>query len=480
MRLQFPPLQDYINGSFCAPALTLPAMLHDPNTGEAYANQVATAPDALELALQSAYQAHQSGMWRNTPPLERADWLERVAEHLQGKTEAIAQTESASTGIVIELSRMLVAIVHLAFRTAAQQLREGRLVQSLPGKFGNVEILRKPLGVAVCIVPWNAPAPLAAHKIANALAVGCPTLLKPSEWAPYSCQFLAQAIHAVGLPAGVYQQVHGGAAVGATLVGDSRVRAVSFTGGLQGGRAVATACAHEFKPMQLELGGNNALVVLESANLEWAAQGVVRGLTTLNGQWCRALGRLLVHEKVYPELLERALDALSQVRVGHSLDSTSQMGPLIHAAHRNGVARSAEHLQGLGGRILQSTPLPSGDGYWFAPTLVSDVSPDATLHETFGPLAVIHTFHTDEEALRLANQPPFGLGGYVFGEENHALRIARQMDTGGVKVNGVQLIGLHPLAPRPAWHLSGYGVEGTIETFDFFTGQTVVGIAHRE
>jgi phenylacetaldehyde dehydrogenase len=472
---------DYIAGAWSATTVELPRWNRNPNNDQPIQPQKATTDADLERALQTAWELHQSRQWANTPIAERIAYLHQMADWLEQRVPEIAAIEAFSTGITLNTSTLVNFITHITFRAAAQMLESGGTHTTLPGEFGPVDVLRKPLGPAACIAPWNAPAPLAAHKVANAIAAGCPAILKPSEYAPYSAIFLAQAAAAVGLPAGVLQLVHGGGDVGAKLVSDGRIRCVSFTGGLTGGRAVAQACAHDFKPMQLEMGGNNALIVLEDAHLEQTAAGIVAGLTTLNGQWCRALGRLLVHESVQNELLEITMDRLAQVKIGDSMSPESQMGPLIHGRHKQLMETAVAHYQQLGGQIHQSTPLPNLPGQFFPPTLITGVAPEATLEETFGPVATVHPFRSDAEAIQLANQVPYGLGGYVFSQdEEHARRIGRQLETGDVKINGVGLIGLHPMAPRPAWKLSGFGQEGTAETFYFFTGTSVVGIAHRE
>ncbi len=472
-------LFDYIAGERLAPALELTESVCNPHTGQTIAPQRATRPENLEHALQTAHQLHQSGQWAHTPPEERAEVLERAAHHLMSLVPLIAGVESYHTGIVFSTTRFINAIVWLAFKAAAGVLRSGQTLANMPGPHGEVEIWRKPLGVAVAIVPWNSPAALAAHKVANALAAGCPVILKPSEWAPYSCLFLAEGLEAAGLPAGLFQIVNGGSQVGHHLVSDGRVRAVSFTGGLQGGRAVAAACAHEFKSVQLELGGNNAMIVLPDADVEKAAEGVLAGLTTLNGQWCRALGRLIVHESLYEPLLQSVLEKFKTLTAGNPLSLESQFGPLANAPHHQRIVNAIETLRAKGGTIHQATPVPH-TGYYLPPTLVSGVSPEETLEEIFGPVAAVHPFKNEAEALFLANQPPYGLGGYVFSQdEEHALRLARQMNTGGVKINGVSLLELNVDAPRPAWGLSGFGEEGTLETFDVFCGKSIVGVAAR-
>ncbi len=472
-------LFDYIDGERIAPAIRMSDFVHNPHTGERIAPQMATAPDAIERALQAAQRIHQTGEWAGTPPERRAELLERAADHLMRLVPLIAAVESYHTGIVFRTTSFVNAIVWLAFKAAAGVLRSGYLLRTVPGPYGDVEILRKPRGVAVAIVPWNSPAALAAHKVANALAAGCPVILKPSEWAPYSCLLLVEGLEAAGLPAGLFQIVHGGGETGATLVGDRRVRAVSFTGGLQGGQAVAALCAREFRSMQLELGGNNAMVVLPDADAEKVADGIVAGLTTLNGQWCRALGRLLVHESIHDCVIEAALEKLKTLKAGDPLSLEAEFGPLANAAHYQRIVHVVNLLKARGGQALHSTSVPD-TGYYLPPTLITGIAPDEALEEMFGPVATVHTFKTDEEAIQLANQTPYGLGGYVFSQdEEHAMRIARRMNTGGVKVNGVSLLELNVDAPRPAWGLSGFGEEGTLETFDVFCGKSVVGVAGR-
>lgn len=473
-----PDVQELINGIWSTPGATLPGAIRDPNTGADLSPIYASTPAQVEAALTAAWAAHQSANWPDLPAGDRVEWLERIAARAEDHLEEIARLDALTTGAVITLTRQVAMIVKLAFHAAAGQLRSGWLDGTIPGLHGDVEVLRRPWGPAALIVPWNAPSGLAAHKIANALAAGAPAILKPSEVAPHSSYVIARIIHEAGLPAGMFNIVYGGAEGGAALVSDRRVKAVSFTGGLSGGRAVAAACAVDFKPAQLELGGNNALVVLDDADLDQVASGIAAGMITLNGQWCRAIGRVLVHESQADELLERALGKLAAVRIGHSLDEKSEMGPLVHRAHFDHVSAAIRSLESAGGHIHQSTPLPDLPGTFLAPTLITGCDPADTLEEIFGPVAAVHTFSSEAEAIELANQAPYGLGGYVFGrDEARALRVARQMQTGGVKVNGVSLMSLNPMAPRPAWGLSGIGEEGTAETFRFFCGTRVVGVA---
>ena len=319
-----------------------------------------------------------------------------MADALDVEAMRIAALESFGTGAVIGTTAMLAVVINGgAFRLAAAQLREGVLGGRCPARPGwTPRSTSSPWGPALSLVPWNAPAPMAAHKIANSLAAGCPTVLKPSEWAPYGTTVLAEAVDraltASGVPAGTFQLVQGGPQVGGQLVNDPRIRAVSFTGGLGGGRAIAAACATDFKPAQLELGGNNAIVVLDDADIDHAAQGVVDLLTQLNGQWCRALGRLVLHDSIADELLDAVLARLAVLRLGDPLDPTTQMGPIVHSAHLATLRSRIAELESLGGKAHAPTPLPDLGGSFLAPTLVTGVSPEATQHEIFGPVASVH------------------------------------------------------------------------------------------
>lgn len=478
--VELPELVDFIAGERRAPAVALEGWICDPNTGARLQQQRATSDEGVSEAAAHAAAMHASSRWADTSLEERAQALDALAGVLEGKAEHLARLDSQTTGVVVSLTRNLNKVTAMAVRLAGEQLRMGWMKEVHDGPHGDVEHVRKPLGPAGIISPWNAPTPITAHKVASALAAGCPVVIKPSEWSPHSSDVLAESAEEAGLPAGLVQVVHGAAHVGGQLVRDERIRAVSFTGGLLAGRAVAEACARQLKPAQLELGGNNALVVLEDADLDRAADGVVTGLTTLNAQWCRALGRLLVHESLHDELLKRVGERLKEVRLGHSLDDDSQMGPMVHRGHKAMIDSAVQGLSGVGGTLHRWTAVPEGDGFFVPPTLVTGVDPQHAIDEIFGPVATVHTFKTDDEALKLANAVPYGLGGYVFSaDEERAWAVGRRMETGGVKINGVTMMSLNPHAVRPAWKQSGLGHEGSRETIEFFSGDTVVGVAGR-
>ncbi|MFD1827356.1 MULTISPECIES: aldehyde dehydrogenase family protein [Mumia] len=477
-----PALVEVVAGEVAPATGTLDLVLEDPSTGESLGHAVESAPDSVERALAAADAAHTSETWSSTSPDERAALLDAVAVALEARQSELAALEAFATGVPVRQTSIVGMIVPGAFRLAAEMLRSGTLVDApVTGANGQaVEVLRLPVGPAICLVPWNAPAPMAAHKVASALAAGCPTILKPSEYAPYATTLLgttvAEVLAEAGVDGGVFQLLQGGPSVGGTVVTDPRIRAVSFTGGAVGGRAVAAACAEKLAALQLELGGNNPLVVMPDADPEAAAHAAVDLLTTLNGQWCRALGRLIVPEAMADEVVELALERLTALTAGDPLDEASDLGPIVHSVHRARLESALEALGTAGGTVHRATPVPD-TGNYLAPALVTGVPVAAAAEEIFGPIATVHTYATEDEALALANGTSYGLEGYVVGTDtDRALALARRVRAGEVKVNGSTIMSLHLMTPRPAWGLSGLGEEGTVETIRCFTNARVVGV----
>ena len=211
--------------------------------------------------------------------------MERIAVELEAEVELMAWCDAVTTGVSLALTSKMCGLVPLLFRMCAKWVRDGCMDKVEDGPCGPVEVLLRPYGPALLINPWNGPTAIGAHKIASALAAGAPCIMKPSEWAPHSCIVMARAIQQAGLPPGAFQLLLGDRHLGAVLLNDPRIQSISFTGGLVGGQACAAAAHLAFKPCQLELGGNNAFVVLPDADLDLAARGVVAAMTTVNGNW---------------------------------------------------------------------------------------------------------------------------------------------------------------------------------------------------
>ncbi|MBZ0299593.1 MAG: aldehyde dehydrogenase family protein [Anaerolineae bacterium] len=468
-------LMDYVDGQSVTPLVKLSASVSNPNMNEPLQQQRATSDAFLEQALAAAARVHHTGAWRSIPFEDRALLLEQIADDLDEHLEDLALIEALTTGTVIRQARALVRLVPLAFRQAAKQSRFASKPLALSNQ---VTVERIPWGPVALITPWSASSISVAQKVASALAAGCPVILKPSEWAPHTSGILADVIARHDLPTGTFQLVHGSSEVGMKLISDARIKAVSMTGGQGAGRAVALACAAHMKPVQLELGGLNQMIVLEDADLDAAAEGVVSALITLNGQWCRGMSRLLVHRSRYTALLMRVLERLEAVTIGDSLSPDSDMGPLIHAAHLQQVLGQRDRLMAAGGIVHEPTRMPDMPGYFMEPALITNCQPADTLDEIFGPVATVHMFKDDAEAIKLVNRAESGVICYLYAEdEARARAVAQALEVTNVAINGVSLLGLHPQAPRTSWGSSGLGESGTIETLRFFTGGRAIGIA---
>ncbi|GIF26105.1 phenylacetaldehyde dehydrogenase [Actinoplanes tereljensis] len=465
--------RDLVAGVWAACATPVGIDLENPATGEVLGPALGSSCENVEIALAAAAALDA---W-DAPVEERAAVLESVAAAVAAAAPEIVALEASATGVPIRQTTPLGMILSGSFALAAGQLRSGILRSTATREDGReVVVERLPWGPVACLVPWNAPAPMAAHKVANALAAGCPTILKPSEYAPFGTERLAvaidEALRAAGAPAALFQLVQGGAEVGRQLVADPRIRAVSFTGGLAGGRAVAAACAYDIKPVQLELGGNNPLIVLPDADEAMAARAAADLLTTLNGQWCRALGRLIVPAGRASAVTAAVLDRIAALTPGDPVDEATDYGPLIHSGHKATVLKAREEMGGT----VHSARL-EGPGNTLAPSLVVGADPADTVDEIFGPVAAVHEYETVDEAIALANGTSHGLEGYVIGtDEQAALAVARRVRAGEVKVNGSSIVSLHLFTPRPAWGFSGYSEEGTAETLLFFTNPRVTGV----
>ncbi len=481
--MQLPELKNFIAGEVSAPTVDHGSCLRNPNTREVLQPQLAATPDDAERAIETAHACYQRAEWERMGAAGRATYLDAIADELQKpeRQELISFCDSITTGAVRAVTKKMASLVPLVFRGAAKYLRAGALSKKVPGPRGEVEVFKRPWGPTFLISPWNGPTAIGSHKMASALAAGAPAIFKPSEWAPHSAIVMAEAIHKANLPVGAFQLLCGSRTIGGPIVADPRIRTVSFTGGLAGGRAVARACADQFKPTQLELGGNNPMVVFADADIEQVATAIVFGMTMLNAQWCRALGRLIVHATIKDKLLEAVLSKLASVNLTDSLDERADMGPMVHEGQYDSIRADIRKLVGKGGRALSATKLPDLAGYFIAPTLIDHCEPSDTVEEIFGPVACVHTFDSDEQALALANGTPFGLAGYVFSNDlERAFRFAREIRAGGVKINGYSLLSLNPDAPRAAWGLSGLGEEGHAQSIDFFCGARVVGVSKQD
>lgn len=373
-------------------------MLRDCNTGSELQPMMDSDDATVDRAIEAAHRCHVRGDWRRLSVAERCEHLSRVSEFVASVEEEMAVADAINTGVVHDLTSVINGTLKGAFEEVAKSTEEAEMEVHFDGVYGDIEVARKPWGPTVILSPWNVPGGSVVPKVAAALAAGAPVILKPSEWAPNSLDILSRAIARCGLPRGVFQMVHGGARVGARLVDDPRIRCVNFTGSTESGRKVAVACAAQFKRCSCELGGNNAMVVLDDVGepelVKAVAERIVQALTVLNGQWCAGLGRLLVARRVLPYLLDAVLARLAKVKIGSSMESGIEMGPLAFPAHLAHLKSIIDRYVGLGGVVHSSTRLPEGlGGNFMAPTLITGIDVEAAVDELFGPGAWCDPLH---------------------------------------------------------------------------------------
>ena len=464
---------ELVTGGLGEPAHELPGRLEDPDDGSPLGPHRATDEAQLERALGAAHAAWAAGGWSDEPVEARAGALERLAEELDRRAETIALLDAVDSGVPLAITSAIAGSLGDTLRDVAARARTTEASRPLAAGDRRVEVLRLPWGPAVLLTPFNAPAATAVKKLANALAAGCPAILKPSEHAPSSAGQIAEAAVAAGLPPGALQVVHGGADVAARLVGDPRVRMVSLTGGQGAGRAVAALAAPRMAALQLELGGTNPAVVTPDADPEAAARALAGGMTKLNGQWCEAPRRVLADHRIHDDLVDALRAQLEGVRVGPARAADTEMGPLAHSAHHAAVRRQ---LAVLGGEQLATAPLPGGGGFFESPTLVVGLAPDAVREEIFGPVLSLHRVAGDAEAVAAANANGDGLAAYVFaGDPERAFAVGRALHAGEVRLGGTHLLDLAPGSAQSFWGTSGIGAHGDAEVLEAYRGTRIVG-----
>lgn len=468
---------DLISGVRSQPTETLDYWLCDPSTGTELVRQAGTSNKDVQSALEAANEIHSQETWAKSSIDDRCQVLESIADNLDSLAPLIARAESIGSGTVISVTTLFAESLGDAFRDAARRLRSAHMSQDLTMDGRRIELLRLPWGPVSIIVPWNASTGVAAKKVAYALAVGAPVLLKANEWSPFACNIFADAIARSSLPDGAFQLVHGGASTGAALVSDRRIGAVSFTGSAATGRRVAQLACQNFAAMQLELSGNNPGILLRDADLLQSSMALAQGIVKLNGQWCEGPGKIFVPEEDHDEFLSLLIEQLSRFRIGSSLDPESQLGPLSHAKHRDHLDRQMVSLRKMGGTEHLAGELPEAKGWFWNPRVISGLDHRDCVEEIFGPAVTLHPYSDEASAVRAANESPYGLAAFVFGRDiERAMEVGRSVRFGEVKINGTSILDLGPNSAQSFWRSSGIGGHGDAEVFSFFSGTQIVGV----
>lgn len=446
----------------------------NPATGVRISHIPRSGLSDVDEAVGAAQQAFPQ--WKATPPNERAALLDRVADRIEERLEEFAVAESMDNGKPVALARTVDIPRAIAnFRFFAGALRHDSTGCHMMADALNYTV-RKPLGVVGLITPWNLPLYLLSWKTAPALAMGNTIVAKPSELTPTTASMLAEVFVEVGAPKGIFNVIHGlGVEAGAPLVDHPGVRAISFTGGTHTGALVARTAAPQFKKLSLELGGKNASIVFADCDFEKTVAGVTRAAFLNQGQICLCGSRILVERKIYTKFVNALVKEAESMKIGDPLDDKTQLGALISVEHRKKVESYIDYALADGGAILTGGVRPMvseqfAHGAWLSPTVIADLDPEsrASVEEIFGPVAVLHPFDSDEEALEIANGVVYGLAASVWTSNlERAHRLSAQLDTGMVWVN----TWLHRDLRVPFGGVkdSGVGREGGRYSLDFFS-----------
>lgn len=473
-------VRSLVDGRWVTPSERI-GVLSDPNTGRERQAQLSTELAEVDTALRAAERVHQSAALDDGPIAARIDVLTAFARALAERQEDIACQDAISTGNPITTTRLLASYLAGRVQSAVDQLEQLGEGRSLAADGRTVRLLNRSLGPVVVLAPWNAPTFVAVSKIGAAIAAGCPVILKPSEWAPGGAQIIAEVLDHIiagsGLPRATFQLVHGGARVGAALSADPRVKVITFTGGVDAGRAVAAAAAPNLTLTQLELGSNNPAIVLPDADIARTARWLISGVTRLNGQWCEAPGKVLVSQSIHDALVEALIDEASRVAIGHCMADETRLGPLAFSTHRDRLRTQLASLSDAGAIVSSPASLPDLGGWFFSPTVVTGVDARSATTELFGPVLTVHPTTSTAEALSFANLPGGGLDAFVFGsDEDAALEVGARMRAGEVRINGTNMADLADGSEQSFWDGSGVGGHGPANAVPFYQGRRVVGV----
>jgi acyl-CoA reductase-like NAD-dependent aldehyde dehydrogenase len=459
-----------INGKAVAGSKTVGVI--NPATGKTFAQVPDCSKAELDQAMDSAQKAFTT--WSKDINLRRKV-LGECSAALMNPPEGLARTLTQEQGKPLDKAGQ--EVMGTAFWAQYTSTLELPVEVVQDNAQSHIEVRRKPLGVVAAITPWNYPIMLAMWKIAPALLAGNTVVLKPSPFTPITTLMLGEILRDV-IPPGVLNVVSGGDELGAMMTSHKVPRKISFTGSVETGKKVAAAAAPDLKRVTLELGGNDAAIVLPDVNPKEVAQKIFWGAFENSGQICSAIKRVYVHEKVYSTVLETLGEIAQGVKVGNGLDAGTQLGPLNNKPQFERVTELVEDAKKHGAKIVTGGKRLGNEGYFYAPTIVSEISDGVRLvdEEQFGPALPVMPYKDVDEAVRRANSTTYGLSGSVWGtDSDQAAEVAKQLECGSAWVN--QHLAIAPNLPFGGAKWSGIGVENGPWGLLGFTEIQVVNVA---
>jgi acyl-CoA reductase-like NAD-dependent aldehyde dehydrogenase len=437
---------------------------------------IAQVPDATDKQLQAAIDAADRAltMWSAGPTEERREVLRRIGRSLREHSDELAALLTTEQGKPVSAARLEVAGAAAWCEWFAECEFQAEEIHE--DETHRVRIRHVPLGVVAIIVPWNYPLSIAIHRVAPALLAGNTLVVKPSPFTPLTMLRVAEILREI-VPVGVVNVISGGDSLGPRLTANPGIQKIAFTGSTVTGRKVMQSASEHLTQVTLELGGNDAAVVLPDVDLDSIAQEIFKSCFRNSGQVCIATKRVYVHEDIYAEFAKRFVDVAAEARVGNGLDEGVVLGPMQNRAQYEKVVRLIEDSERAGLEFLLKGDIPEGRGYFIHPTIVDNPPDDSAivLEEPFGPIVPLLRFRDIDEVIARVNNSEYGLGGSVWGADVEvAERVAERIDSGVVWVNEAQRVA--PNFPLAGHKASGIGSESGVEGLMQYTQPQVVSV----
>ncbi len=470
--------QLYIGGEWRDGAEGATLDVEDPATGETLTEVADATPGDAVAALAAA--SEKQAEWAIHPPRERGEILRRGYELITERADDLALLMTLEMGKTLKESKAEVAYASEFFRWFAEEAVriDGRYAVA-PNGAGRLLTMKQPVGPCLFITPWNFPMAMGTRKIGPAVAAGCTMVMKPAKQTPLSMLALAAILEEAGLPAGVLNVVtssSSGSVMG-PLIEDPRARKLSFTGSTEVGRKLIEQSAAQILRVSMELGGNAPFLIFDDADLDDAVEGALIAKMRNVGEACTAANRFHVAEPVAGEFADKLAERMGAMKLGRGTEEDVDVGPLIDEAQRETVADLVEDARGKGAKVLVGAEAGDGRGYFYKPTVLGDVSPDARIlkEEVFGPVAPVTSFDSEEAAVAAANDTEYGLVAYVYTRDlKRALRVCEGLETGMIGLN--QGMVSNPAAPFGGVKQSGYGREGGAEGIEEYLETKYVAV----